>query len=193
MDIHKRYRALDPILWYYCSQSHVDQVMQTAQDQSFLVPEKGDLRHTLHGYEFNIRENRWEIPGEGRTYSFNLDTISQVCEPSLGHSIREGLADLLMAAAPSTVRSSLHAMNRLLRYCNGDAQDRIPLKEIGGELLEAYLFSKGVAADRSLKPLLQTFIDWNRVGLLACGWLASLVPAWRAYRQSLADGLSIRL
>lgn len=30
------------------------------------------------------------------------------------------------------------------------------------------------------------------LGLLACGWLASLVPGWRAYRLSLADGLSPR-
>ena len=28
---------------------------------------------------------------------------------------------------------------------------------------------------------------------LAGGWLASLVPGWRAYRLSLADGLSPRL
>lgn len=27
-------------------------------------------------------------------------------------------------------------------------------------------------------------------GLLAAGWIASLLPAWRAYRLSLADGLS---
>jgi len=30
------------------------------------------------------------------------------------------------------------------------------------------------------------------LGLLACGWLASLYPGWRAYRLSLADGLSPR-
>jgi putative ABC transport system permease protein len=30
-------------------------------------------------------------------------------------------------------------------------------------------------------------------GVLAAGWLASLVPGWRAYRLSLADGLSPRL
>jgi len=30
------------------------------------------------------------------------------------------------------------------------------------------------------------------VALLAAGWLASLVPGWRAYRLSLADGLSPR-
>jgi putative ABC transport system permease protein len=31
------------------------------------------------------------------------------------------------------------------------------------------------------------------VAVLAAGMLASLVPAWRAYRLSLADGLSPRL
>jgi putative ABC transport system permease protein len=30
------------------------------------------------------------------------------------------------------------------------------------------------------------------IALLAAGWLASLVPGWRAYRMSLADGLSPR-
>jgi putative ABC transport system permease protein len=29
--------------------------------------------------------------------------------------------------------------------------------------------------------------------VLAGGWLASLVPGWRAYRLSLADGLSPRI
>jgi putative ABC transport system permease protein len=29
-------------------------------------------------------------------------------------------------------------------------------------------------------------------GVIATGWLASLVPGWRAYRLSLADGLSPR-
>ena len=29
--------------------------------------------------------------------------------------------------------------------------------------------------------------------VLVCGLLVGLMPAWRAYRQSLADGLSIRL
>jgi putative ABC transport system permease protein len=29
--------------------------------------------------------------------------------------------------------------------------------------------------------------------VLAAGFLASLVPGWRAYRMSLADGLSPRL
>ena len=33
---------------------------------------------------------------------------------------------------------------------------------------------------------------WCLLGLLAAGWLASLLPGWRAYRLSLADGLSPR-
>jgi putative ABC transport system permease protein len=36
--------------------------------------------------------------------------------------------------------------------------------------------------------------EWRLIGaLMAGGWLASLVPGWRAYRLSLADGLSPRL
>jgi putative ABC transport system permease protein len=36
--------------------------------------------------------------------------------------------------------------------------------------------------------------EWRLIGaLVAGGWLASLVPGWRAYRLSLADGLSPRL
>jgi len=31
------------------------------------------------------------------------------------------------------------------------------------------------------------------LALLATGWLASLLPGWRAYRLSLADGLSPRI
>ncbi len=34
---------------------------------------------------------------------------------------------------------------------------------------------------------------WSLAGLLAAGWLASLLPGWRAYRLSLADGLSPRI
>ena len=35
--------------------------------------------------------------------------------------------------------------------------------------------------------------EWQLVGaLLGAGWLASLLPGWRAYRLSLADGLSPR-
>jgi putative ABC transport system permease protein len=38
-----------------------------------------------------------------------------------------------------------------------------------------------------------TTTEWLVVGaVLACGWLASLVPGYRAYRLSLADGLSPR-
>jgi len=33
---------------------------------------------------------------------------------------------------------------------------------------------------------------WLLAGVVATGWLASLVPGWRAYRLSLADGLSPR-
>lgn len=34
---------------------------------------------------------------------------------------------------------------------------------------------------------------WLLAGLLIAGWLASLLPGWRAYRLSLADGLSPRI
>ncbi|EMM6198614.1 ABC transporter permease, partial [Pseudomonas aeruginosa] len=36
--------------------------------------------------------------------------------------------------------------------------------------------------------------EWSLLGaILAAAVLIGCVPAWRAYRQSLADGLSIRL
>lgn len=36
--------------------------------------------------------------------------------------------------------------------------------------------------------------EWLRMGIvLAAGLLISLIPAWRAYRNSLTDGLSMRL
>ncbi|NVL27159.1 ABC transporter permease, partial [Pseudomonas syringae pv. actinidiae] len=36
--------------------------------------------------------------------------------------------------------------------------------------------------------------EWTLLGgILGCALLMGTVPAWRAYRQSLADGLSIRL
>jgi putative ABC transport system permease protein len=39
-----------------------------------------------------------------------------------------------------------------------------------------------------------TATEWGLIGaVLLAGWLASLVPGWRAYRLSLADGLSPRL
>jgi len=38
-----------------------------------------------------------------------------------------------------------------------------------------------------------TLVQWGLFGaVLAAGMLASLVPGWRAYRLSLADGLSPR-
>ena len=39
-----------------------------------------------------------------------------------------------------------------------------------------------------------TAYEWTLLGaILAAALLMGCVPAWRAYRQSLADGLSIRL
>jgi putative ABC transport system permease protein len=36
--------------------------------------------------------------------------------------------------------------------------------------------------------------EWQLIGaLLGAGWLASLLPGWRAYRLSLVDGLSPRI
>ncbi|MFD2741286.1 hypothetical protein ACFSUD_17040 [Sulfitobacter aestuarii] len=137
---------------------------------NFSPPARGDLRQTIDGYSFNIRTQRWKIPGEGKTHSFILDTVSRVCEPSLDQSIREGLADLLLAVAPSTVGASLQAANRVLMYHEKESQNSSRLKEITGELLEAYFIAAGVGADRALKPLLETFQIWNRVGLSPCGW-----------------------
>jgi putative ABC transport system permease protein len=43
----------------------------------------------------------------------------------------------------------------------------------------------------SLQLQLPTASEWLLLGaVLGCGWLASLVPGYRAYRLSLADGLS---
>ena len=37
-------------------------------------------------------------------------------------------------------------------------------------------------------------MEWTYIGIVLCaGVLVGLVPAWRAYRSSLADGLSPRL
>ncbi|MGM0525015.1 MAG: ABC transporter permease [Pseudomonadota bacterium] len=39
-----------------------------------------------------------------------------------------------------------------------------------------------------------TIAEWWRMGLVVCaGFLLSLVPAWRAYRQSLSDGLTVKV
>ncbi len=46
----------------------------------------------------------------------------------------------------------------------------------------------------SLQPGQPTPVQWLMLlGLLGAGWLASLLPGWRAYRLSLADGLSPRI
>ena len=46
----------------------------------------------------------------------------------------------------------------------------------------------------ALQPALPTGTQWALLGaVLVAGMLASLLPAWRAYRLSLADGLSPRL
>ncbi|MFY9511426.1 MAG: ABC transporter permease, partial [Rubrivivax sp.] len=45
----------------------------------------------------------------------------------------------------------------------------------------------------SLQATAPTAAQWGLVAaVLAAGMLASLVPGWRAYRLSLADGLSPR-
>lgn len=46
----------------------------------------------------------------------------------------------------------------------------------------------------TLHPAEPTSIQWIMLaGLIASGWLASLLPGWRAYRLALADGLSPRI
>jgi putative ABC transport system permease protein len=46
----------------------------------------------------------------------------------------------------------------------------------------------------TLRPEEPTSMQWMLLaGLLIAGWLASLLPGWRAYRLALADGLSPRI
>lgn len=46
----------------------------------------------------------------------------------------------------------------------------------------------------TLHPAEPTSIQWIMLaGLVAAGWLASLLPGWRAYRLALVDGLSPRI
>ena len=74
---------------------------------------------------------------------------------------------------------------------------------LAGVLLGVLLLYAGIAAAQShvqanyglylpLNP--PTAYEWTLLGaILAAALLMGCVPAWRAYRQSLADGLSIRL
>jgi putative ABC transport system permease protein len=74
---------------------------------------------------------------------------------------------------------------------------------LAGVLLGLLLLYLGIAGAQShvqasyglYLPLdLPTTYEWTLLGaILAAALLMGCVPAWRAYRQSLADGLSIRL
>ena len=74
---------------------------------------------------------------------------------------------------------------------------------LGGALLGLGLLYGGIAASQGwvqaqyglyLPLTLPSAYEWSLLGaILAAALLMGAVPAWRAYRQSLADGLSIRL
>jgi putative ABC transport system permease protein len=72
-----------------------------------------------------------------------------------------------------------------------------------GVVLGTLLLYVGIAAAQSyvqanygifLPLALPSAYEWSLLGgILAAALLMGAIPAWRAYRQSLADGLSIRV
>ena len=58
--------------------------------------------------------------------------------------------------------------------------------------MDGVQFIQGLAAQTS-RPALAIMSAASRRMLMGASLVASLVPAWRAYRYSLADGLTIRI
>ncbi|MCB2002918.1 MAG: ABC transporter permease, partial [Rhodoferax sp.] len=117
-----------------------------------------------------------------------------------------------MAGLVSVVLASLGERRRelaVLRAVGASPRSLLFLLSVEGVLVTACGIGAGIlalgATGLALGPWLQSAFGLTLhlaeptrlqgqllLGLLACGWLASLVPAWRAYRLSLADGLSPR-
>lgn len=127
--------------------------------------------------------------------------------------LMSGLVALVsMAGLVSVVLASLGERRRelaVLRAVGANPQSLFFLLTVEGVLVTACGIVLGVlalaAAGLALGPWLQASYGLTvnldqptqlqgllLLGLLACGWLASLYPGWRAYRLSLADGLSPR-
>ena len=125
-----------------------------------------------------------------------------------------GLVALVsMAGLMSVILAGLNERRRelaVLRAVGAGPQHVLALLALEGILLTLAGMAVGivalVACVAALNPWLQasfgltlhlgqtTSLQWLLLaGLLLAGWLASLLPGWRAYRLSLADGLSPRI
>ena len=118
-----------------------------------------------------------------------------------------------MAGLMSVVLAGLNERRRelaVLRAVGASLYHVLALLALEGILLTVAGMLVGIAAlavcGAALGPWLQsafglslrlgqpTSMQWLLLaGLLLTGWLASLLPGWRAYRLSLADGLSPRI
>ncbi len=127
--------------------------------------------------------------------------------------LMSGLVALVsMAGLMSVILAGLNERRRelaVLRTVGAGPWQVLALLALEGSVLTLSGMALGIVAlaacALALNPWLQahfgltlhlgqtTPLQWLLLaGLLAAGWLASLLPAWRAYRLSLADGLSPR-
>ncbi|WP_315124643.1 FtsX-like permease family protein [Comamonas antarctica] len=127
--------------------------------------------------------------------------------------LMSGLVALVsMAGLMSVILAGLNERRRelaVLRTVGAGPWQVLALLALEGSVLTLAGMALGIVALAAcalvLNPWLQahfgltlhlgqtTPLQWLLLaGLLAAGWLASLLPAWRAYRLSLADGLSPR-
>ena len=128
--------------------------------------------------------------------------------------LMSGLVALVsMAGLMSTVLAGLNERRRelaVLRTVGASLYHVVLLLALEGLLLTLTGIVAGAAAlgasVLALGPWLQSAFGltlrlgeptpmqtWLLAGLLLAGWIASLLPGWRAYRLSLADGLSPRI
>ena len=128
--------------------------------------------------------------------------------------LMSGLVALVsMAGLMSVILAGLNERRRelaVLRTVGAGPWQVLALLALEGSVLTLAGIGAGIlallACGLALNPWLQasfgltlhlgqtTALQWLLLaGLLVAGWLASLLPAWRAYRLSLADGLSPRI